>query len=171
MRTNPLPLLLVVVVGACGGPRPSPPVEVEAEDVSLTFFRSFESGTYVFHSQAELDSAWAAAPFKVYPVGIVLTEPEKPTYDYTEQMVVGLSLGVGKWCFKPNISHVERIGTETVVHYQVPTRSTLACLRDGPQIAFAVIARADGDVRFVQDETPSESPLEGFTPRGAPGTP
>lgn len=159
MRLNTHSLLLVALVGTCGKPVPSPgptPVEIEQDDVTLTFFRSFASGTYVFRSQAELDSAWAAAPFELYPVGIVITEPDKPTYDYSQQMVVGLSQGVTKWCFKPTIYKVERLGADTIVHYYLPTRSTLACLRDGPAIAFALISRADGDVSFVQDDVPPD---------------
>ena len=60
-------------------------------------------------------------------------------------------MGVGKWCFKPNIHKVEREDGNTIVHYRTKTSSTLACLRDGPWIAFALIPRADGSVSFVQD--------------------
>lgn len=152
MRVRHLFLFLIPLLNACGG---SDPVTVEAQDVSLIFFRPFEAGQYVFRSQSELDSAWAATPFRIFPIGLISSEPAKPVYDFSTQMVVGISNGIGKWCFKPNINKVERDGSDTTVHYSSKTSSTLACLRDGPQIAFALIPRADGAVAFVQ-EPPSQ---------------
>jgi hypothetical protein len=128
--------------------------KVDVVDVTTTFFRSFTIGTYVFRSQTELGDAWALAPFKVYPVGIVLDEPAMPTYDFSKYIVVGLSLGVGKWCFAPRINGAVSDGNNLVVHYFVPTTGTLACLRDGPLIAFALVPRVSGSVQFVEDPPP-----------------
>lgn len=158
MRLKYLLPFLVPCVGACGTPSscPSPnsgptPVEIDAQDVSSSFERSFVGGTYVFHSQTELDDAWALAPFEVYSGGSG-TEPTKPTYDFSTQMVVGYSRGVGPRCFFPTITLVERADTNTIVHYVAPNKTSLGCLDvRAPLVAFAVVSRADGDVSFVQD--------------------
>jgi hypothetical protein len=65
--------------------------------------------------------------------------------------VVGLSRGIGKWCFKQNLTTAFLTGEHLRVHYNVPTTSTLACLRDGPLISFALVPRVQGSVEFVQD--------------------
>ena len=156
MRLKYLSIVLVVWMSACGNPSSSSgtsltPADVEAEDVSFTFRRKFASGTYVFHSQAELDSAWDAAPFESFP-GVILTEPDRPTYDFSEKMVVGFSRDVGPMCLYPTIVRVERTGPDTVVHYLAPTKTSTGCLYvKGPLVAFAVVPRAEGDVGFVQD--------------------
>jgi hypothetical protein len=145
--------LVMVLLSACGGSDLSGPdwTAVEMQDVTLTFFRSFPVGSYVFRSQTELVNAWATAPFAAYPVGIVTEEPPIPTYDYTKYTVVGVSLGIGKWCFKPNITAAFSNGMDLVVHYSVSTTSTLACLRNGPLISFSLVPRVQGTVEFVQD--------------------
>lgn len=158
MRLNYVLLFLVAWVGACGKPgsdtQPSStqtPVEIDRESVSSAFQRNFVGGTYVFRSQAELDYAWSASFFEPCP-GVIGTEPAEPTYDFSEQMVVGYSRGVGPLCFYPSISKVERTGADTIVHYRAPNRTSTGCLDvQGPLVAFAVVSRADGDVSFVQD--------------------
>ena len=127
---------------------------VEVQDVTLTFFRSFARGTYVFRSQPELASAWAAAPFEFYPIGIVTVEPAMPTYNFSKYTVVGLSHGIGKWCFAPRITRALSDGNNLVVHYFVPTAGTLACMFNAPLIAFAVVPHVTGTVGFVQDPAP-----------------
>jgi hypothetical protein len=146
--------LLAALLVACGGDSGSNPQNVEVQDVTMTFFRSFPSGTYVFKNQSELESAWAAAPFQVYPIGLVLVEPSMPTYDFSIHTVVGLSLGIGKWCFAPRISKAVSDGNNLVVHFFLPSTSTLACLRDGPLIAFALVPQVKGSVQFVLDPGP-----------------
>jgi hypothetical protein len=148
-----LAILLVACGGDDGGSAP-PPQKVAVQDVTLTFFRSFAPGTYVFRSQAELASAWAAAPFEMYPIGIVTTEPAMPTYDFSKYSVVGLSNGIGKWCFAPRITVALSDGTNLTVHYFVPTTGTLACMFNGPLIAFALVPQVMGTVQFVQDPAP-----------------
>ena len=145
-------VLLAFLLSACGGSDGgSLSTEVEIQDVTLTFFRSFSSGSYVFRSQTELGNAWAAAPFEVYPIGIVAEEPSIPAYDYSKYTVVGLSRGIGYWCFKPTITSAFSDGTNLVVHYSVPITSTLACMRNGPLISFVLVPRVQGTVEFVQD--------------------
>ena len=78
----------------------------------------------------------------------MLTEPAFPDYDYQASMLVGVSLGVGKWCFAPQITGVAISGNDMEVDYKVPTSSTLACLRDGPLISFALVPKVTGSVRF-----------------------
>jgi hypothetical protein len=137
---------------ACGGSDGGPHfVEVEIQDVSMTFFRSFSAGSYVLRSQTELENAWAAAPFEVYPIGIVTEEPPMPAYDFSKYTIVGLSHGIGHWCFRPTITSAFSDGTNLVVHYSVPTTSTLTCMRDGPLISFVLVPRVEGTVEFVQD--------------------
>ena len=127
------------------------PTTLEINDVSLTFFRSFSAGTYVFRNKSELVGAWNAAPFQVYPIGIVTEEPVMPDYDFTKFTVIGLSQGIGKWCFKPNITSVVASGQTSFVHYSIPTASTLACMRDGPLISFVLVPTKQSKVTFVQN--------------------
>jgi hypothetical protein len=145
-------VLFAFLLSACGGSDGGPHLtDVEIQDVTLTFFRSFSSGSYVFRSQTELENAWATSPFQVYPIGIVMEEPPIPAYDYSKYTVVGLSRGIGYWCFKPTITSAFSNGTNLVIHYSVPTTSTLACLRNGPLISFVLVPRIQGSVEFVQD--------------------
>ena len=148
MNTRHASVLLSFCLVACGGLDTTP---VAIEDVSLTFFRSFAPGLYVFRSQTELETAWAAAPFEAYPIGIITEEPSIPAYDFSKYTVIGLSRGIGKWCFKQNFTTAFLNGANLVVHYQVPATSTLACLRDGPLISFALVPQFQGTVEFVQD--------------------
>jgi hypothetical protein len=150
MNTGHISALLAIFLYACGGSGLTE-VKVEMQDVTLTFFRSFPVGSYVFRNQTELENAWATAPFASYPVGIVIEEPPIPAYDYSKYTVVGLSRGIGKWCFKPSITAAFSNGTDLVVHYDVSTTSTLACLRDGPLISFSLVPRVQGTVEFMQD--------------------
>ncbi len=154
MSTRYALVLLAFLLSACGGSDGgSHSIEVEMQDVTLTFFRSFSAGSYVFRSQTELENAWATAPFEgVYPIGIVTEEPPMPEYDYSKYTVIGLSRGIGYWCFKPTITSAFSDGTNLVVHYSVPTISTLECMRDGPLISFVLVPRVQGTVDFVQDD-------------------
>lgn len=153
MKVRYIATLLAPLLVACGGGDGGGPASqnVEVQDVTLTFFRSFAPGTYVFRSQPELASAWAAAPFEFYPIGIVTAEPAMPTYDFSRYTVVGLSRGIGKWCFAPRITGALSDGNNLVVHYFVPTTGTLACMFNGPLIAFALVPHVKGTVGFVQD--------------------
>lgn len=142
----------------CGGGGGSPSegvsdsTQVEIQDVTMTFFRSFSSGTYIFNSQEELANAWAAAPFKVYPIGLILEEPPFPVYDFSKYTVVGISHGIGAWCYKPYITAAFSNCNNLVVHYSVPSSTTTACMRSGPLVAFVLVPQIQGTVEFVQDE-------------------
>lgn len=150
MRSWLVSVAAAVILEACGGGG-SKDNSVVTQDVTMTFFRSFGVGTYVIRSQAELSSAWAAAPFEIYPVGLVQSEPAMPAYDFGKNSVLGVSLGIGKWCFKPNITTVESAGDGVVVHYSVSTASTLACLKDGPLISFVLVPSFTGSATFIRD--------------------
>ena len=152
-------LLAVAGLNGCGGGGDDDrvvPVPVMFSDETLVQFRPYAQGEYVIRTRAELQAAWAAAPFAVFPVGIVLSEPAFPEYDFQSSMLVGVSLGVGKWCFKPVITNVWVLGPHMEVDYKVPTSSTLACLRDGPLISFALVPRFAGTVAFrnISEPTP-----------------
>lgn len=142
--------------GGGGGGDHAVPVPVMFSDETLVQFRPYAQGEYVIRTRAELQAAWAAAPFAVFPVGIVLSEPAFPEYDFQSSMLVGVSLGIGKWCFKPVITNVWLFGPHMEVDYKVPTSSTLACLRDGPLISFALVPRFAGTVAFrnISEPTP-----------------
>jgi hypothetical protein len=142
--------LAMAFLTSCGGG--SDTETVDSEDVSMTFFRSFAAGTYVFLTQDELSTAWNAAPFESYPIGLVTTEPALPQYDFTKQSVIGISAGIGKWCFKPRITYVSKDDQDVTVHYEIPKTSTLACLRDGPLIAFALVPKLSGSLTFTLEQ-------------------
>lgn len=150
MSASRLSLVLCLFVAACGGGDPPAPEAVPFDDVSLSFFRTFPAGVYVFKSQAELAAAWGTAPVEVYGIGLAPGANEQPAYDFSAVTVVGLSQGLGTWCYKPRITDVTRDGDDVVVRYLVPTVSTLACLRSGPMVAFATIPRLTGKASFVR---------------------
>ena len=77
-----------------------------------------------------------------------------PTYDFSKYSVVGLSNGIGRWCFAPRITGATSDGINLVVHYFVPTTGTLACMSNGPLIAFALVPQVKGNVQFVQSPAP-----------------
>lgn len=140
--------LVVSVLAGCGGDGGDEPVPVKFTDQTLDQFRPYAQGEYVIRSRAQLQAAWAAAPFAVFPIGLITSEPAFPEYDYQASMLVGVSLGIGKWCFAPVITGVSTIGNDMKVEYKVPTGSTLACLRDAPLISFALVPRTTGTVTF-----------------------
>ena len=127
-------------------------VLVTYTDETMTQFRPYAQGNYVIRSRAELQAAWAAAPFTVFPIGLLTSEPAFPAYDFQSSMLVGVSLGVGLWCFKPVITNVWVAGDDMDIEYRLSTSSTLACLRNGPLISFALVPRATGAVTFRRIE-------------------
>jgi hypothetical protein len=127
-------------------------VPVAYTDETMTQFRPYAQGDYVIRSRAELQAAWAAAPFRVFPIGLLTSEPAFPAYDFQSSMLVGVSLGEGLWCHKPVIMNVLVAGDDMDVEYRVSTSSTLACLRNGPLISFALVPRATGTVTFRRIE-------------------
>jgi len=154
-----LRLLLVGLVGllvACGGSEKEAQEPVQFTNVTMTLFRPFATGEYVFRSRVELDSALSAAPFRVFPIGLVLTEPSIPDWDFQSSMIVGLSLGLGAWCTAPRIIEVLSDGTSMVVRYEVWSSGTLACMKLAPLIAFVQVPQVAGPVEFRRiDVTPN----------------
>lgn len=162
-------LFLVPWLGACGGAHPSTtdvssgtcPVNLDCLDVSPMFKRAFKTGTLVFLSQAELDSAWAQAPYAPSPFD-PRESPQEPVYDFSKNMVVGCSFGLGEICPYPYLTHVERTGSDTVVHWTVPTWSTSECTTAFiGRVVFVLVSRADGDVSCVQDPFDPQLPWAG----------
>ena len=139
-------LPLSMLLASCGGGGGW--TEVAFSEQTMNLFRPFAAGEYVWRTADQMRAGIAAAPFRVFPVGLVTEEPPEPALDFTTSMVIGLSLGIGKWCFAPRIVRVLRDGDDTQLEYRVPTISTLACLRDGPAIAFASVPKAPGRVWF-----------------------
>jgi len=139
--------LSVTLLSACGGGGDAS-VAVDFKDQTLVQFRPYPQGEYVIRSRDQLQADWAAVPFQRFPIGIVLSEPAFPEYDYQASMLVGVSLGIGKWCFAPQITSVTISGNDMEVDYRVPTSSTLACLADAPLISFALVPRVTGSVTF-----------------------
>jgi hypothetical protein len=144
-------VLAVSLLSACGGGGSGEILQltpVSFSDATITQFRPYAPGEYVIRSRVELQTAWAANPFSVFPIGIVTAEPVFPNYDFQSSMLVGISLGVGKWCFAPQIVRVSMVGANLDIEYRVPTTSTLACLRDGPLISFALVPKFAGSATF-----------------------
>jgi len=139
---------LVSLLLACGGSSDRTESPVQFTNVTTTLFRPFEVGEYVFRSRAELDQALQAAPFRVFPIGIVVTEPAIPDWDFQSSMVVGLSLGLGAWCTAPRIIEVLSDGTHMVVRYSVAESGTLACMKLAPLIGFVQVPQVTGQVEF-----------------------
>jgi hypothetical protein len=139
--------VLLAACGSSGGKS-----EVAFTELTMELFRPFAAGEYVWRSVDEMRAALQAAPFRVFPVGLVLSAPPEPAVDFTTAMVVGLSLGIGKWCFTPRLVRVLGDGHDLQVEYRIATQSTLACLRDGPLIAFAAVPKVAGRVEFIAVE-------------------
>lgn len=137
-------------LAGCGDAREPPFEPVAFEDVTMTLFRPFAAGTYVFRSRDELLAALAAAPFQIFPIGLVTEAPAVPAWDFAQGMIVGLSRGQGAWCSAPRIREVLGNGTETEVRYMVAAFGTLACQRLAPRIGFARVPRATGRVAFIE---------------------
>lgn len=137
------PLALAAGCGSSGGKS-----EVAFTELTMELFRPFAAGEYVWRSAEAMRTALAAAPFRVFPIGLVTEPPPEPAVDFTAAMVIGLSLGVGRWCFAPRLVRVLSDGHDVQVEYRIPTSSTSACLRDAPLIAFARVPRAAGAVGF-----------------------
>jgi hypothetical protein len=133
---------------------PDAGTSVPFDDVTLSFFRGWDAGVYAFHTQSALNAAWAQAPFQVYPIGIVLTDPGWPTIDFGTSAVVGVSLGFGSWCHGPEIRDVLASGQDVTVQYQRKQPSTSACLADGPLISFATVPAFSGSATFVEHQSP-----------------
>lgn len=152
-------LLFSILLAACGGSDDSAPEPVAFTEVTLTLFRPFAAGEYVFRSAQELQVALGEAPFQVFPVGIVLEEPAIPDWDFQARMIVGLSQGTGAWCMAPRIVDVNRVGSDLLVQYRVPTMGTLACMRLAPLIAFVQVPRVTGRIEFRKVEVPAVQEL------------
>ena len=157
MHSKYLWFFLVPWMGACDGAEPEPepepepiPDKFEVTDVSEAFKREFKYGPHVFRSQAELDAAWANTPFKSRPIDP--HEGPKPTYDFSDKMVAGCMLGEGNLCQGPELTQVERIGADTVIHYKrYPYSSSVCHSFSKLYLVFVLVPRADGNVICVRD--------------------
>jgi hypothetical protein len=135
-------LAFAFLAGCGGGDSSSEPVAFESLQDEMT--RSFPTGTYVFRTQAEMAAAWNAAPQQFGEAKPL------PTVDFTQNMVVGISLGVGIRCNIPIIRKVERSDVY-VVSYTTNEDTgvtTLACLHQWHLTDFATVPASAGAVAF-----------------------
>ncbi|HSW23822.1 MAG TPA: hypothetical protein VLJ62_13735 [Burkholderiaceae bacterium] len=149
MRTSffaAIALVFAAITGCGDGAEQAVPASFT--DETMTQFRPYAQGEYVIRTRSQLQAAWAAAPFAVFPVGLVTSEPAFPEYDFQSSMLVGVSLGIGKWCFAPVITQVLVVGDDMDVEYKIRAISTLACMFNAPLISFALVPRVTGSVAF-----------------------
>jgi len=147
MFARTAPVLALALLAACGGGDDTPPEQVAFQPLQEELTRSFPPGTYVFRSQGEMIAAWNAAPQE-------FGEPKAmPSIDFSQAMVVGISLGVGIRCNVPTIASVARVPSG----YQVTYRSndgtgvtTLACLHQWRLSDFVAVPVQPGAVEFVR---------------------
>jgi hypothetical protein len=146
MRMNRLSIVLAAsLLAACGGSDPAPePVTFQSLQEELT--RSFPAGTYVFRTEGEMAAAWASAPQQFGEAKPL------PTIDFSQSMVVGVSLGTGIRCNIPIIRSVERLSNaDYIVSYtsnEGTGVTTLACLHQWRLTDFAAVPRTVGTVAF-----------------------
>lgn len=131
------------LLAGCGGGSTPEPVAFQPLQDDMT--RSFPAGTYAFRTQAELAEAWNAAPQQFGEAKPL------PTVDFSQKMVVGISLGVGIRCNVPIIRKVERDGGTYVVSYTTNEGTgvtTLACLHQWHLTDFVAVPASAGTVVF-----------------------
>jgi hypothetical protein len=137
-------LLAASLLASCGGGDfVSEPVAFQSLQDEMT--RSIPAGTYVFKTQAEMEAAWTAAPQQ-------FGDPKPlPVIDFSQAMVVGVSLGVGIRCNIPIITSVVRHSDDYLVSYKTNEDTgvtTLACLHQWHLTDFAAIPATRGAVVF-----------------------
>lgn len=145
MRRALLLASLILSLAACGGGSSEDNLTFQSLQEQLT--RSFPAGTYVFRSQAEMASAWTAAPQEY-------GEPQPlPVIDFANNVVVGISLGVGIRCNVPLILRVTSDGARLLVSYRTNEGTgvtTLACLHTWRLTDFAAVPATGLPVEFVR---------------------
>ncbi|MBG9390212.1 hypothetical protein [Caenimonas aquaedulcis] len=137
-------LALLAMLAACGGGGETPE-DVAMQRLQEELTRSFPAGTYVFRSQAEMAAAWNAAPQEFGDA------KPMPAIDFSQSMVVGISMGVGIRCFVPTITAVTRVGASYTVSYRANDGSggtTLACLHTWRLTDFVAVPAQPGTVAF-----------------------
>jgi len=137
-------LLAASLLASCGGgDSASEPVAFQSLQDDIT--RSLPAGTFVFKTQAEMEAVWTAAPQQ-------FGDPKPlPVVDFSQSMVVGVSLGVGIRCNMPIITSIERQSDDFVVSYKTNEDTgvtTLACLHQWHLTDFAAIPATGGTVMF-----------------------
>ncbi len=139
----PVTLSLVLLVG-CGGDGPAPE-PVAFQSMQEDFTRSFPEGTYVFSNDAEMATAWSAAPQEFGEA------KPMPLVDFSQDAVVGVSLGVGIRCNIPIITQVSTRDGVLVVSYKTNLDTgvtTIACLHPWRLTDFARIPATRDPVVF-----------------------
>jgi hypothetical protein len=138
-------LLAASLLAGCGGSDPAVFEPVAFQSLQNDMTRSFPAGTYVFKTQAEMAAAWTAAPQQ-------FGDPKPlPTVDFSQSMVVGVSLGVGIRCNTPIITSIARQSDDYLVSYRTNEGTgvtTLACLHQWHLTDFAAIPATRGNVVF-----------------------
>ena len=132
------------LVASCGGG--SGEVVVPFEPLTIPGLHA--QGTYVVRSESELTTLLAATllPFRVDP-------PPTLSVDFGRNMVVGVSLGLGRFCNVVEIKSVTRSGADYKITYkQTVGSTTTACGLIVPLEAFALVAQSAGNVSFTRDD-------------------
>lgn len=127
----------------CGGGGDTVPLAFQS--MQEQFSGTYAAGTYVFRNQAEMASAWAAAPQQFG------TPMAMPVIDFAKYTVVGISLGAGIRCDTPRIVAVYELGGAVQVSYftnQGTGVTTLACLQQWRLSDFATIPATGEPVQF-----------------------
>ena len=136
-------IVATTLMASCGGGG-SADVPVTFEPVTIPGLHA--QTTYVLRTRSELDALLAATllPFRVDP-------PPTLTVDFGRNMIVGISLGLGRICDAVEIKSVTRADTNyTVVYKQTQGSGTIACGLIVPLEAFALVPQTSGTVNFVR---------------------
>ncbi len=136
--------LAVALLGGCGGGGPAPQ-PVAFQSMQEDFTGSFPEGTYVFRSEADMAAAWSVAPQEFGEAKAM------PVVDFTQDTVVGVSLGVGIRCDVPTITEVSSHDGVVAVSYKTNLGTgvtTLACLHRWRLSDFARIPATRDPVVF-----------------------
>ena len=139
---------MVAVLQACGGSDTFTPFDLPTSRIVASWRVSDVQQTYTIRTAAEWRTAWEANEPQTTP------RAEIPLVDFSQSMVVGLTLGSGpNGCHSVKISRVVEEADVIRVEYQrfpgptsLPQICTLAIV---PLTDFVVIKRSDKRVAFV----------------------
>lgn len=145
---------------SCGGGG-TPPEPVNYQFLFNEFqSRVFAENTYVLRTQSDLDALWNSG---TEWTGL-FSPPQpaaKPVVDFSQNTVVGISLGVGLRCYMPEIVSVTRSGETLTVAWRTNRDrqiTTMACIFDSSLQTFLAVPAWPGPVVFDhRRETPEST--------------
>lgn len=137
-------MALALLASCGGGDDPPPPQEVAFQSIQNQMTRSFPAGNYVFRTQAQMAAAWEAAPQQYGEA------KPMPVVDFSQSMVVGISLGTGIRCGVPIVTSVTLQGVSYLVSYKSNDSGsgTLACMHQWYLTDFVVVPVQPGAVEI-----------------------